>query len=63
MSIEIVCQCNDNFIDSVVSGNGPDITEKFHQRIFAMYKTLQSRDVREGSGIGLAWLALGQETR
>lgn len=37
-----------------VSDDGPGIPERFHQRIFDMFQTLQPRDVVEGSGMGLA---------
>jgi PAS domain S-box-containing protein len=37
-----------------VSDDGPGIEERFHSRIFGLFQTLQSRDEREASGIGLA---------
>ena len=37
-----------------VTDDGPGIPERFHQRIFEMFQTLQPRDVVEGSGMGLA---------
>lgn len=36
-----------------VEDDGPGIAPQFHQRIFEMFQTLQPRDEREGSGIGL----------
>jgi light-regulated signal transduction histidine kinase (bacteriophytochrome) len=45
---------NEYFVEFSVSDNGPGIDPKFHERIFQMFQTLQSRDVIESSGMGLA---------
>lgn len=37
-----------------VSDDGPGIDPEYHDRIFKMFETLQSRDVVEGSGLGLS---------
>lgn len=37
-----------------VSDNGPGIDPQFHEKIFAIFQTLQSRDKIESTGIGLA---------
>ena len=37
-----------------VSDDGPGIDPVYHDRIFKMFETLQSRDVVEGSGLGLS---------
>jgi signal transduction histidine kinase len=37
-----------------VSDDGPGIPPRFHDRIFAIFQTLASRDEVESSGIGLA---------
>lgn len=34
--------------------DGPGIEGKYHERVFGMFKTLESRDKVEGSGMGLA---------
>ncbi|KUP92680.1 sensor histidine kinase [Tritonibacter horizontis] len=39
-----------------VRDNGPGIPEKFHEHIFGLFKTLESRDKVEGSGMGLAFV-------
>lgn len=41
-------------IGFTVRDDGPGIPEKFQARIFEMFKTLQSRDQVEGTGMGLA---------
>lgn len=38
----------------VVEDDGPGIEPEFHERIFEMFQTLNPRDEREGSGMGLA---------
>ncbi len=38
----------------IVADDGPGIPERFQEKAFAMFQTLQSRDKKEGSGIGLA---------
>jgi len=37
-----------------VADNGPGIDPKYHEKIFWIFQTLESRDVRESAGIGLA---------
>jgi signal transduction histidine kinase len=45
---------NDGFVEFSVSDNGPGIDSQFHERIFQMFQTLQSRDTIESTGMGLA---------
>jgi PAS domain S-box-containing protein len=37
-----------------VSDDGPGIPRQFHDRVFGIFQTLASRDLRESSGVGLA---------
>ncbi|MFO0746265.1 MAG: ATP-binding protein [Myxococcota bacterium] len=37
-----------------VSDNGPGIAPRFHERVWAIFQTLESRDKVEGTGIGLS---------
>lgn len=39
-----------------VSDDGPGIEPQFHDRIFKLFQSLQSRDVVEGSGLGLSFV-------
>jgi signal transduction histidine kinase len=39
-----------------ICDDGPGIAPQFHQRVFEMFETLQSRDSKEGSGMGLAFV-------
>jgi signal transduction histidine kinase len=36
-----------------VTDNGPGIEERFHEQVFSMFRTLQSRDDLEATGMGL----------
>jgi len=37
-----------------VQDDGPGIAPEYHEKIFGLFQTLQSRDVIEGSGLGLS---------
>jgi len=37
-----------------VGDDGPGISGQFHERVFGIFRTLVSRDIRESSGVGLA---------
>lgn len=37
-----------------VKDDGPGIDPKYHEEVFGLFKTLQSRDIVEGSGLGLS---------
>lgn len=37
-----------------VSDNGPGIDEKYHNKIFQIFQTLESRDKQESTGVGLS---------
>lgn len=45
---------NDNTHCFYVKDNGPGIPEEYHEKVFGIFQTLQSRDVVESTGIGLA---------
>jgi two-component system, LuxR family, sensor kinase FixL len=42
------------FHELIVADDGPGIPPEFHERAFGMFQTLQSRDKKEGSGLGMA---------
>ena len=44
----------DDMIEFAVADDGPGIDPIFHERIFQMFQSLQSHDLVEGSGMGLA---------
>jgi PAS domain S-box-containing protein len=41
-------------VDFYVTDNGPGISPEFHDKIFIIFQTLQSRDEIESTGVGLA---------
>ncbi len=45
---------SDDRVSFTVRDDGPGIEPEFHERVFEMFKKLQSKDKVEGSGIGLA---------
>jgi signal transduction histidine kinase len=46
-----------------VSDNGPGIAPEYHERIWAIFQTLEARDKVEGTGIGLSVVRKLVETR
>ncbi|WP_241759045.1 PAS domain-containing sensor histidine kinase [Pyxidicoccus parkwayensis] len=40
--------------DFAITDNGPGIAPEYHERIWGMFQTLESRDTIEGTGIGLS---------
>lgn len=52
--VTIDCEESDNRYIFTISDNGPGIAPEYHEKIFEMFQVLKSRDVQEGSGMGLA---------
>lgn len=52
--IHITARETDQGVEFAITDDGPGIPQKFYQRIFEMFQTLQPRDAVEGSGMGLA---------
>ncbi len=44
----------DNYYEFAISDNGKGIDPKYHDRIFSIFQTLEARDTKESTGIGLA---------
>lgn len=45
---------DETYFQFTVTDNGPGIEQRYHERIFMMFQTLEARDVIEASGMGLA---------
>ncbi|KUP91907.1 sensor histidine kinase [Tritonibacter horizontis] len=54
ISVDVVNQ--DDFLTFRVEDDGPGIEPAYHERIFEVFQTLQSRDQLESSGMGLAFV-------
>lgn len=52
-NIHIGCKPLDKYWEFYVADDGPGIDPQFHNKIFEIFQTLQSRDVVESTGIGL----------
>nr|MDJ0692546.1 ATP-binding protein [Xenococcaceae cyanobacterium MO_188.B32] len=52
--ITISAKEQDNFYEFAVADNGKGIAPKYHERIFTIFSTLEARDSKESTGIGLA---------
>ncbi|PSF37685.1 hypothetical protein C7H19_09020 [Aphanothece hegewaldii CCALA 016] len=52
--IEISATCKGQFYEFAVSDDGNGIAPENHDKIFGIFQTLNSRDVKESTGIGLS---------
>jgi signal transduction histidine kinase len=52
--IEISASHNKNFFEFAVKDDGPGIAEKYHDKIFQMYYSLNSSALKDSTGLGLS---------
>lgn len=52
--VDVIVSVDGAAVVVVVEDDGPGIPAKYHERVFQPFTTLKSRDVVEGSGMGLA---------
>ena len=52
--IHISCQEHDDFYEFAVIDDGVGIASDYHDKIFVIFQTLEARDTKESTGIGLA---------
>jgi signal transduction histidine kinase len=52
--ITISAKEQDDFYEFAVADNGKGIDPQYHERIFTIFQTLEARDSKESTGIGLA---------
>ena len=53
-SIEVAVRATGSRLHMAVRDDGPGIEPRFHDKIFGLFATLQSKDIVEGSGLGLS---------
>ncbi len=51
--VQVGSQIEDGHTVFFVKDNGPGIAERYHEKIFQIFQTLQARDTMESTGIGL----------
>ncbi len=51
--VNVYCSEKADCFEFVVEDNGPGISPEYHEKIFVIFQTLQSRDKFESTGIGL----------
>jgi light-regulated signal transduction histidine kinase (bacteriophytochrome) len=52
--IDVTWADKGEFLEFAVADNGHGIAPQYHDRIFAIFQTLEARDKVEGTGIGLS---------
>lgn len=52
--IQVTANDRGDHIEFAVTDDGPGIDPQYHDKVFAIFQTLKSRDVLESTGIGLA---------
>jgi signal transduction histidine kinase len=52
--IECSYQSLTDFHEFTIKDNGPGIAEIYHQKVFKVFQTIEARDVKESTGIGLS---------
>ncbi|MEZ7500107.1 PAS domain S-box protein [Flavobacterium sp. Arc3] len=53
---KIECQYESlpNFYQFTIKDNGPGIAEKYHEKVFKVFQTIEARDKKESTGVGLS---------
>lgn len=54
IQVNVTCRSLEDAYEFSVSDNGPGIDPMFHDRVFEVFQTLQSRDEIESTGVGLS---------
>lgn len=55
-SVHVSAKETETAVDFAFADTGPGIAPEFHEQIFQLFQTLESRDNVEGSGMGLAFV-------
>ncbi|WP_366525113.1 ATP-binding protein [Flavobacterium sp.] len=52
--MEFLYQELDDFHEFTIRDNGPGISEKYQEKVFGVFQTIEARDIIESAGIGLS---------
>lgn len=52
--LQIAIKDRDDRYEFIVTDNGPGIDSAYHDKIFVIFQTLEARDTKESTGVGLA---------
>lgn len=52
--VEVRCREFEDFYQFEVEDDGPGIPQEYHKKVFGMFQTMEARDVKESTGVGLA---------
>jgi PAS domain S-box-containing protein len=52
--IECLYESLPNFHQFIIKDNGPGIAEEYHEKIFKVFQTIEARDKKESTGVGLS---------
>ena len=52
--ISVLYQLQEHYHEFAVADNGPGIPVEFHEKVFGIFQTMEARDTKESTGIGLA---------
>jgi signal transduction histidine kinase len=52
--VEVRCEDRGDHLEFAVADNGPGIAREYHEKVWSIFQTLESRDKVESTGIGLS---------
>lgn len=52
--IECIYESLPDYHQFTIKDNGPGIAEEYHEKIFKVFQTIEARDVKESTGVGLS---------
>ena len=52
--IECIYESLPNYHQFIIKDNGPGIAEEYHEKVFKVFQTIEARDVKESTGVGLS---------
>ena len=52
--IECIYESLPDYHQFIIKDNGPGIAEEYHEKVFKVFQTIEARDVKESTGVGLS---------